>query len=197
MRTPTIATLVIALTFPPAFLGGKSVKNTSLLGADEVAIYRAVLRDYASNPSEQLNVSVRTFPLGPSHRGLSDDECLKGIQLENLSIASSSFHNLPPEVLVRKGMRLVDQNQQAKTVHANDPSKTIGEGKSVDKAVRDAFATGLFSMSEIAFDKEHRHAVVSYSFRCGSLCGHGAMLIFEKIGNEWKKTDRHCGSWIS
>jgi hypothetical protein len=112
-------------------------------------------------------------------------------------MASHSFHDLPSDVLARKSMRLVDPSKQAKIVHANDPNKTIRGSKSVDKAVKDAFTTGLFSMSEIAFDKELRHAAVSYSFWCGSLCGHGATLIFEKIGNEWKKTDRHCGSWIS
>jgi hypothetical protein len=94
-------------------------------------------------------------------------------------------------------MRLVDATKQATIVRTNDPNQTIGKGKSVNDAVRDAFDSGLFSMSEAVFDKKHHHALVSYGFRCGSLCGSGATLLFEKVGSEWKKTDRMCGGWIS
>jgi hypothetical protein len=76
-------------------------------------------------------------------------------------------------------------------------NKTMRKGKSVEKAVKEAFANGLFSMSEIAFDKSHRHAVVAYRFWCGALCGNGRTLVFEKAGNEWKNTERKCGGWIS
>jgi len=55
----------------------------------------------------------------------------------------------------------------------------------------------LFSVSEIAFDQQHNHAAVSYSFWCGSLCGNGATVIFEKIDGQWKKTNRNCGGWVS
>jgi hypothetical protein len=82
-------------------------------------------------------------------------------------------------------------------VRSNDPDKTMRKGKSVESAVASAFATGLFSMSEVGFDKERRHAVVSFSFWCGSLCGNGSTLVFEKIGQEWRITDRNCGGWIS
>jgi len=71
------------------------------------------------------------------------------------------------------------------------------EGKSVEDAVRNAFATGLFSMSEIAFDKDHHHAVVSYSFWCGFLCGHGKTVVFEKVNGMWRNTNRNCGGWVS
>jgi hypothetical protein len=120
-----------------------------------------------------------------------------GTHVASLLNASHSFHTLTPNILPGENVRLVDPNKQSKTVYHNDPSNTIGKGKSVEDAVRDAFATGLFSMSEIAFDKESHYALVSFSFRCGSLCGSGATLVFEKVGAEWKKTDRNCGGWIS
>jgi hypothetical protein len=94
-------------------------------------------------------------------------------------------------------MRLVDPGKQAKLVRENDPYNTMLKGATASGAVRKAYSTALFSLSEIAFDREQRHAAVSYSFWCGGLCGHGYTLIFEKIGNGWKKTDRHCGGWIS
>jgi hypothetical protein len=195
-----VAVPVIALLCPSAaFLNDRPAKSKRPLSADEIAIYKAVLQQYTSNERQPLNISVRTFPLEPTslRSGLSNSECLKGIQLELPSTISHSFHDLTPEVLIRTNMKLVDPSKQAKLVHSNDPSKTMRSEKSVDKAVKDAFATGLFSMSEIAFDKEHHHAAVSYSFRCGSLCGHGATMIFERVGNEWERKDRHCGGWIS
>ena len=94
-------------------------------------------------------------------------------------------------------MMLVDPKKQVKLVHSNDPSNTIRKGKSVAKAVNEAFATGLFSMSEIAFDKDHRFGVVSYHFWCGFLCGNGSTVVFEKVDGEWREADRKCGGWIS
>lgn len=122
---------------------------------------------------------------------------MNGIQLENLAGLAHSFHDLTPEVLPAKNIKLVDPKQQSKIVRDNDPDKTRREGKSVHSAVEGAFATALFSMSEIAFDRGRSHAVVSYHFWCGSLCGNGATLIFQKVDGEWKKTGRNCGGWIS
>ena len=95
------------------------------------------------------------------------------------------------------GIRLVDPSKQESVVGRNDPSTTMRQGKSVDDAVDNAFANGLFSVSEIAFDKERRRALVSYTFHCGMLCGGGAIWVVEKVNGRWKKFDRECGSWIS
>lgn len=177
----------------------KAKKSSVSLSTDELAIYRAVLRQYTSNETASLNVAAQTYPLDASFplSGLSNAECLKGIQLENLSTVSSSFHDLPPGILVSKEMKLVDSKEQSKIVRANDPSVTIRAGTPVDNAVNNAIFTGLFSMSEIAFDKTRQFAVVSFSFWCGALCGHGSTLIFQKVGKDWKQTDRNCGAWIS
>lgn len=71
------------------------------------------------------------------------------------------------------------------------------KGVSVDAAVNNAFKNGLFELSEIAFDKAHRRAIVSYSFVCGSLCGNGGVWLFEKVDGVWKKSENVCGGWIS
>jgi hypothetical protein len=177
----------------------KPIRNTTPLSTDEVAIYRAVLQRWVANDRSPLNVSARTFPLKDASvsSGIFDCECLKGMQVDGLLSAFHSFHNLTPDILPGKDMRLVDARKQAIFVASNDPDKSIGKGKSVEDAVKGAFATGLLSVSEIAFDREHRRALVSYSFWCGSLCGNGATLVFEKVNGEWKSTDRMCGGWIS
>jgi hypothetical protein len=171
----------------------KPVRNTNPFSADEVAIYRGILELWNSN-SRGLNVSNRTFPID---RDISDCVCLKGIEPQTIVSAASAFRNLTGDVLAGKNIRLVDADKQAVIVRSNDPNNPIREGKSVETAVNVAFSTGLFSMSEIAFDKEQRRALVSYSFGCGSLCGSGGVWLFEKVDGVWKKSERVCGGWIS
>ncbi len=172
--------------------------NHALLSPDEIAIYKAVIQGWLGNDRAHLYVSVKTFPLDPDSpaSGLSNCPCMEGISISSLVSASNSFHELTNDVLPGKNSRLVDPERHAVIVSANDPHKR-DKGESVDAAVSKAFATGLFSMSEIAFDQEHRHALVSYGFWCGSLCGNGATVVFEKVGGLWKRTDRMCGGWIS
>jgi hypothetical protein len=121
---------------------------------------------------------------------------LNGVELDNLATVSHSYHELPSEVLPFTAMKLVDPKTHARIVHSNDPSNTIRKGRPVKDPVEAAFNTALFSMSEIAFDKEHRFAAVRYSFWCGSLCGHGSTLVFRKTKGEWRKL-RDCGGWVS
>jgi hypothetical protein len=174
------------------------LRSAAPLSTDEIAIYKAVLAGWVVGEHGVLNVSLATYPvdaLSPSH-SISNCQCVKDIAVESLLAPSHSFHNLPSDVL-SGNMRLVDAKEQAISIRNNDPGKTMGEGMPVKKAVANGFANGLFSLSEIAFDPDHHHALVSYSFRCGSLCGSGSTLMFEKIGAEWKRADRSCGGWIS
>ncbi len=179
--------------------GAGAIESDVPLTPDEVAIYKTVLQQYlAGSARQRLNVSVRTYPFDPnSHPGSVGVDCLRGIELQDLQKVAHTFHVLTFGVLTLKNTRLVDPDKQSEIVRENDPDKTMREGKSVSEAVNEAFSTGLFSLSEIAFDKEKRHAVVSYSYRCGALCGQGSTLVFEKVGNSWKKMDRRCGGWIS
>jgi hypothetical protein len=172
----------------------KPVRNTNPFSADEAAIYRGVLEHWNSKSPSPLNVSDRTFPID---RDLLDCDCLKGIEPQNIANAAHSFHNLMGDVLGGSNIRLVDADQQALILRNYDPSKSTHVGKSVETAVNRAFSTGLFSVSEIAFDKGHRRALVSYSFVCGSLCGSGGVWLFEKVDGVWKKSDHVCGGWIS
>ena len=172
----------------------KPIRNTNPFSADEVAIYNGILERWNSNSRGLLNVSNRTFPID---RGLSDCGCLKSIEPQTLVSAVHSFRILTGDVLSGKNIRLVDADKQALIVQSNDPNNSTRQGKSVETAVNRAFSTGLFSMSEIAFDKEQRRALVSYIFVCGSLCGSGGVWMFEEVDGVWKKSERVCGGWIS
>ncbi len=200
-RLTVFFSAMLALVVPHVANGSnnsKPAKSTTPLSADEIAVYKALLRTYGGDKSAGLNVSVMTYPLDPnaSTTGFDQPQCLNGVQLDNLAAVSHSYHELSPEVLPSRAMKLVDPKSHSRIVRSNDPGNTIRKGKPVKDAVEAAFNGALFSMSEIAFDKEHRFAAVRYSFWCGSLCGHGSTLVFEKVNGEWRKL-RDCGGWVS
>jgi hypothetical protein len=172
----------------------KPTESAIPLSADDVAIYSSILHHWNSKSRGMLNVSNRTFPID---RVFSDCSCLKDIEPHSIANAARSFHVLTRAVLSGQNIRLVDASTQAAVVRSNDPSNSIGHGKSVEEAVSRAFSSGLFSLSEVAFDGDHRRALVSYGFVCGSLCGSGGVWLFEKVDGVWRKSEHTCGGWVS
>jgi hypothetical protein len=187
-----VATLLVGVQlFSPTLAGSRQQaphESKTPLSADEIAIYRAVLGLHVSAERKATNISRTTFPLDMASfsSDISDSHCLEGIELDNVVSLTQSFHHLRPDVLPSRNMRVVDPAKQAKIINRNDPSKTIRKTGKSGTAVDDAFATGMVSLSEIAFEKEHRYAFVSSEFRCGMLCGNGWAEVYEKLGEEWK-----------
>ncbi len=165
------------------------------MSGDEIAIYKAVLLQWIAGDRTALKVALQTYPLEPfSEAGSTPCECLRNIDVQTLAATSRSFHNLPREILPRKNVRLVDADEYSKTTS----SKDVGSARDYpgDPSMADV-ANGVFSMSEIAFDREHRRALVSYSFTCGLLCGSGLTIVFEKIDGEWRGIKVECSGWAS
>lgn len=169
------------------------VRSSGPLGVDELAIYEAVLEHWNSR-GELLNVSDKTTPLDGN---TSDCECLKAVDVRSFADATRSYHQLKRDSFTSKNLRLVDAELQSAHVHDNDPHASMEKGLSVDAAVKRAFANGLFTVSEVAFDNERNRAIVSFSFVCGSLCGSGNVWLFEKVDGAWKKSEHTCGGWTS
>jgi len=166
------------------------------LTAEQLAVYRTVLHGWMENELSAINLSIQTVPLAAS--GLFGYEgCDKGLELEPAT--PGVVHRFRPADLPQLGsdkIGLVDPERQQREVADNDPGKTIGEGRSIEDAVRNGFAHGLITVSEIRFDKAHKHAIVSYGFFCGSLCGNGGTVILEKVDGAWQRKSR-CSEWIS
>jgi hypothetical protein len=171
-------------------------RNAGALSSDEIAIYKAVLLQWVAGDRTPLNVALQTYPLEPfPEAGSTPCECLRNIDAQTLAAASRSFHILSREILPRKKARLVDPDDYSMAPSSKDDGSPRGANPS-DLAMADV-ANGVFSMSEIAFDREHRRALVSYSFACGLLCGSGLTIVFEKIDGEWRSTKIECGGWAS
>jgi hypothetical protein len=166
------------------------------LTAEQLAVYRVVLHGWMENELSAVNLSVQTTP-SPTGGPFIDKMCDKGLDLE--PVVPTVVHRFRAADLQQLGsdtIVLVDSEWQTKEVAENDPGKTIGEGRSIEDAVRNGFAHGLVTLSEIRFDKTHKHAIVSYGFYCGSLCGNGGTVILENADGTWRRKSV-CGAWIS
>ena len=95
-------------------------------------------------------------------------------------------------------VHVVDPEDQAVQVRIHDPSMNIRSEDNIDRAVADAFDAGFLQVSEVGFDITGQHAMLTYSFICGMLCGHGGTALFDRVGDRWVWSHRRCGSeWIS
>ena len=126
-----------------------------------------------------------------------ETDCMRGLSSES---RGNEVHRFRQEDLPGLGaasdIRLVDPEAHASEVREHDPGDAIRNGTSADDAVKDGFAHGLFTFGEIWFDRSHTHAVVSFRFWCGSLCGHGSTMLLEKRNGAWKQK-KQCGGWVS
>jgi len=167
---------------------------------EQIAVYRAVLKDYLKGSDGVLNLANITAPID-----WSDQTCFEGIAAGVIEESKSVIHRILPSFVANTKIVLVDPDTQQKIIDKNDPQNLMkkaieGHQKVTDEqlnnAIEGAFGSALFELSEIAFDKEHRRAVVSYSFVCSELCGNGNTLVLRKVGQSWKVA-RRCGGWVS
>ena len=197
-----IATLSLAFVALSQEDAPKARVRSDPLTEEQIAVYRTVIDSYSNGSNATLNVADETETLDLSE----DKDCLKGIDLDPGNTSTSVVHRLDNRVTkMKKNIVLVNGELQQKKVEENDPQKLMkraidgGERvteKQLDGSLREAFATGLFAFSEIAFDKRHQHAVLAYSFVCGGLCGHGNTIVLRKVRGKWKQR-KTCRSWIS
>jgi hypothetical protein len=183
----------------------KPVGNKDPMTAEQIAIYRTVLINYIGKENDAaLNIASRTRPFTLSD--FQDNKsCLRGTGIQIDPMKANIVHQLPPAIALSPRMVLVDPDQQNKTVKQNDPQNLIHRAiddhqpvteKELETSVNQAFANGLFTFSEIVFNKQHTRAVLKYSFHCGMLCGHGNTVLLKKVNGKWK-FGRLCGGWIS
>lgn len=177
-------------------LDKKPPHNSGILTEDEIAIYRLIIDQWIGKKGA-LNVAQQTFPVEVSIDENMSCECLRGFDAQTLFLATHSFHKLTWAVLREQNIRIVSVTDQRNKIARNDPERLIEAGKSINEAVTIAEENGLFSLSEIVFDRTRQRALVSYSFQCGMLCGSGATLIFEKTSFGWKRSKIDCGGWVS
>jgi hypothetical protein len=204
MRTPVAAILIylISAASPWAQDSPKPTISKEPLTLEQIAIYRIVLSDYRKGNKGPLNLSNKTELLQRTE-GSDDLQCIAGISLT--PSGGLIIHQIDWSAELGLNLAMVDRDRQQKVIDQNDPQNLVKKAiddhekitnSELDHSIKHAFETGVFALSEIAFDSEHRLAVVAYSFVCGSLCGNGETLVLKKTGQRWKVLKR-CGGWAS
>lgn len=196
-----LATTLIAAISAMAQGDSPKISNAPLTD-EQLVIYRIVIAEYLKGSGGKLNLSNRTDPL---RLGKFDKACARGIDREAIDNAAIEVHKFNDTSPLIPSVVFVDPDKQQMQIRQNDPEnlmrKSVDDHEPVtneqlDNSLKQAFGAALFSISEIAFDKQHRRAVVTYSFVCGMLCGHGNTLRLEKTDAAWKIKET-CGGWQS
>ncbi len=118
-----------------------------------------------------------------------DSPCLQGIQLDGAAESSKSVHLLNQELLRGQPIHLVSEQEESSLLKQRDAKPETAD-------TNGAKDQGILALSEIAFDKSHRFAVLKYVFLCGSHCNSGAILVLEKVGSQWTGTTRRPCSFV-
>jgi hypothetical protein len=167
------------------------------LTADQVEVYARFLEQYGptlksltGQDPHFINLANTTEPLELADDLNKNSGCFGEIDFENLAEARKRVHLLESTIASSSDIKLVDSAQQA----AIRSALRNGTAATADNQT---FETNLLIMSEIVIDKTHRFAAMRFSFSCGNLCGQGGVLIFEKIDQRWRSSNRICGGWIS
>jgi hypothetical protein len=166
------------------------------LTAEQLNIYRAAIASWYQGDKAKVNLAALTDPADGTGDSL-DKGCLKGLSME--AVRAGHVHRIRQEDLAQLGpgeFHLVDPKAGAREVSDNDPGNAIQRGKQVDEAVDNGFAHGLLTLGEVQFNSTHTRALVSFSFVCGGLCGHGTSMLMGKKDGVWKRRAQ-CGGWIS
>jgi len=198
--------LVIILTAFSQDDSRKPEVSKTPLSPEQIFVYRAVLADYVKNdPAPSLNIAKRTEPFGSGgFLDDNDDKCIAHFKRQRPT-KLLTVHQLSGKVPLSPKMILVDPDRQSALVKQNDPQQLIHRvidghdalsDKELGESVTRAFATGLFTFSEVVFDKRHKYALVQYSFWCGSLCGSGELLVLKNRNGKWF-VNKRCGGWVS
>jgi hypothetical protein len=167
------------------------------LNEERLKVYRDFLKTWRRDEYPTLNISIELDTIestGPT----GDEDCLKGLDAEVMPAqAMHQFLASDAGKLGEVNINLVDPDLQMKEVEKNDPWSSIQKGNSVDDAVKNGFSHGLLTFSEIQFDKNHSHAILTFGFYCGRECGNGGTILMSKTdAGIWKPTGR-CHQWIA
>ena len=167
------------------------------LSDERVAVYHDFLTNWMGKEIGNVNLAIQTMPLEKDWAG-DPAGCSKGLELEPVTAGETHyFRAVDGWKIGGEKLRLVVAEVQEEIIKKkSDPSVGMSKGHGVDEAVENSFRNGLFTFSEIQFDKKHEHAILKFSFHCGMLCGHGGTVVLTKKDGVWKQTSE-CGNWIS
>jgi hypothetical protein len=159
------------------------------LSPDQMGVYSFILKSYRTllKPTyrdmlaEAFYLEEETRPLDMSDLQ-RDPGCLHGLDLEAL----------PKERIPTVHRLFSSQRWLPSSV------KPAAEAKCQDSPSSKSQicwrTEGTLSLSEIVFDKSHRHALVGFGVHCGMECGWGELVVLEKVDGHWRQKGV-CKEW--
>ena len=187
-RFSILVVCAVLLSLPSVAASDKMEHYVSTeISPDQVAVYSYILKSYRTllKPTYR-DMLAKAFYLEEETQPLDLKElkpgrgCLKGLDLERIP------------------------TDQAPTVHRLSEQKwlpsyvKLTRGAPCKGSPQDGLCSeteGTLSLTEIAFDKSHTHALVGFGVRCGLQCGWEQVIVLEKVKGRWQRTNRVCGEW--
>jgi hypothetical protein len=160
----------------------KPVLSRSAFSEEQLSVYRGLLDTLSVIHSKNLSTASVPFDFVgfPETR-----PCLRGIELENISEAQRTTHIFGEEITKGRDLKLVDRHEQIRIWKQRDAARNIQNEKLTGEPEQGGSELNFLVLSEIAFDKEHRFAVLKYLLVCGEHCAGGATLVMEKMDGKW------------
>jgi len=172
---PFIASMLLSMNGLQLLAASPSKVSSSSLNPEQMSVYRDLLAQWRSNPSESINVADLTFVLEPDDGDFNG--CMKEFPHEQ---PLTEVHRFAKDFEVANHVSLVDPKDHK----ILDPMDQMRQGEPVESAVRNSFDKGILYLSEVVFDRKHKRAAVRYGFVCGGLCGSSETVVLEKHRGE-------------
>jgi len=179
----SIAVVLTILFSVPSVAAPDKIERyvSSEFSPDQIAVYSFILSSYRTLlKPEYRDMLAKNFYLEDETDPLDIGElkcgrgCLKGIDLEAV-----------PREEVPTVHRLIEQKWLPSHV------KSARSVKCTDSPLPKSNVCwqteGALSITEIRFDKRHRHALVGLGVHCGIQCGWGQVLLLEKVNGHWHR----------
>ncbi|HXZ10962.1 MAG TPA: hypothetical protein VEG64_01095 [Candidatus Sulfotelmatobacter sp.] len=189
-------TVLGGIYFAPACAPqSKPVLSAPPVSDEQLSVYRGFLDRLAS--LDFRNLAKTTIPL--DFKGFPEGRpCLVGIDLGDPSEALRASHTFGPEITQGRQLKILDSEEQKTLLRQRDSRSVADAQDSFQDSPNRGPESNILVLSEIAFDKSHRFAVMKYLLLCGEHCAYGATLVMEKVGSGWTTSQRHlCAMFLS
>jgi hypothetical protein len=160
---------------------------------DAKEIYSAFLARWMGKYGAPMNVANSAVRPTPEDIGQYSECAADGTGKSARWVTGTTDADLKSALSSLPRVNLVDP----KRWQPMDPGGLIAKGQSFGAAVNAGINGGLMTLSVISFNERHDTAMLTFSFVCGSLCGHGGAVMFKKTSKGWVQSKQPCSSWMS
>ena len=176
-KKSTLFYLIILLFQVSIFAQNKDAKNE----------YIDLVKDFVNNNGMKSSFLLSDEPYK------IDSECLKNMKKGNFSFSDEEINHISLKT---------KENQLGKWSSEILPNMTFVDGKKVTEIFEDKSKgwkyfqenvnENFFTFSAPIFFRNNSYCLFYFDERCGELCGHGIVMLFEKKESKWVAIGSYC-----